>query len=95
MSIKVNGVTTLIKLNAGEDLSSATVKRIYYRKPSGTQSFWAASLDATNQILQYSTTATTDLDEDGEWVLDGYIESPTWNGYSTSIKMQVNAVNQI
>lgn len=54
------------------DLTDATTLRIYYKKPSGTESFWAANLSGT-QKMTYSIQAN-DLDEVGEWRLQAYAD---------------------
>jgi len=48
------------------DISSATTCRIYYTKPSGTSSYWTATLSGTEEMY-YDVTGTDILDEAGAW----------------------------
>lgn len=87
-------VGTKITLDLVEDISSSTVWRIYYKKPSGTTGYWTASREGgTNHIYYVTTTGgdpvTPDLDEAGIWKLQGYIEMPGWTGRSETIEMKV------
>jgi hypothetical protein len=61
------GQTLTVRLSTGISLASATVTRILYKKPSGTKSFWAASVDA--QDLVYETV----IDEEGTWEFQSYV----------------------
>lgn len=57
------------------DISAATTKQIWLRKPDGTTVLEkSASLytDGTDGVMQYST-VTTDLDTAGNWKLQGYV----------------------
>jgi len=54
------------------DLTDASTLRIYYKKPSGTESFWAGSLSGTKSITY--AIQSNDLDESGEWRLQAYAD---------------------
>jgi hypothetical protein len=65
-------VGTQIILDCGSDISSATVRKIKARKPSGALVEWTAAASGSNSITY--TTATNDIDEAGNWQLQAYIE---------------------
>ncbi len=76
-----------LKLNTGVDLSDANVTNIHYKKPSGaTGSFTGASSDTYYVVY---TTAANDIDEDGEWEFQAYVENST-AGYK--LRGQINKV---
>jgi hypothetical protein len=57
------------------DVSSATVKYIYFKKPDGTKIRRTASFntDGSDGIITY-TTILADIDQIGEWQVQGYVE---------------------
>ena len=58
------------------DVSTATVKYIYFQDPSGvkTQKTAAFYTDGTDGKIQYTTIAG-DIDEVGTWMVQGYVET--------------------
>ena len=82
-------IGTVIKIDVGENISSATVRKIKYKKPAtGTIGEWTAAASGTTAIA-YTTTAAADLNEIGTWQLQGYIEMPAWKGHTTKPLMEV------
>lgn len=71
-------VGTVFLINCGTNISTATVKKLLVKKPDGTQVEWIATISGTN-YLQY-TTITNDLDQNGTYYLQSYIEMPSWKG---------------
>jgi hypothetical protein len=73
--VYVNEVRYLIKVDCGEDVTTATAQSISVRKPDGTVVNWSA-LVAEDNFIQHSTEAG-DIDHDGIYrvqsvvVLDG------------------------
>jgi len=67
-----------IKDTAGTaiDVSTATVKYIYFQDPSGNKSQETAAFytDGTDGKIQYTTTAG-DIDLVGTWMVQGYVET--------------------
>jgi len=62
-----------LRLNTGVDISGASVARVDYRKPSGaTGSFTGA---ATGTYYVAYTLQSGDIDEDGEWEFQAYVEN--------------------
>lgn len=62
-----------IIMDAGEDLTDATVIQLKYVKPDGTTGYWSGS----RQSLQYAfyiTQAEDDLDQVGKWLVQLYVE---------------------
>lgn len=55
----------------GHDFSTATTRKIYYKKPSGTVGNWTATLVGSSQ-LRYAIT-DTQLNETGIWTFYAYI----------------------
>ena len=65
------------------DVSTATVKQIKLQKPDGTDVTKTAvfTTDGSDGKIQYVTVAD-DLDQSGEWKIQGYVEMPNWQGHS-------------
>ena len=72
------------------DISSATVKQIKLRAPSGTVLTKDASFttDGTDGKLEY-TCIVSDLDEVGTWQSQVYLEMSGWTGHSDIQRFQV------
>lgn len=75
------------------DLSSATAKAIYYKKPDDTSGSWVASFtsDGTDGKIEYITTSVNDLNQEGIWQIQGYVSMPDFTGRSTISSFEVNA----
>lgn len=59
------------------DVSSATVKKIYFQDSSGNVTSKDAEFytDGSDGIIQY-TAVSGDIDEAGTWRIQGYVEMP-------------------
>jgi len=81
MKIYKGDVGTKIRLNAGCDISLATVLKILYSKPEASKikGEWVAVLEGTDYA--YYITKEGDLDISGDWKIQLYIESIAWTGY--------------
>ena len=82
-----NDIGTIITIDSGEDLSSATVKKIYFKKPDGTLGNWSASVVDTTK-LRYTTEAG-DLNMAGTWQFQIYVELPSWQGRGETESYQI------
>ncbi len=89
--IFVNDIGTSFRLTIKDqdgalvNLSNADVMQITFRRPDGTTFSRTASLYgvAANGVIQY-VTADGDLDQEGRWSLQGYLEMDA-NKWHTSI----------
>lgn len=81
----VGDTGTVITLDCGTDVSSATVRSIEVRKPDGSTTSWAASASGANSVA-FTTLAGT-LDQAGEWWLQAKVTLPTgvWRGESVAL----------
>lgn len=73
-------VGTLILIDVGTDVSTATDRKVKYLKPNGVRGEWDGVLSGTNFITY--TTIAGDLDSIGEWRVQVKIVMPTgsWHG---------------
>ncbi len=71
-------VGTVISLDCGENIATATLMKIKVRKSNGQKVTWDATLDGANAIKY--VTGVGDLDVPGTWHLQAYVEMPTWRG---------------
>ena len=58
-------------LDTNTDLSEASNTRIYYRKPDGTEGYWAADVSGENLVY---TLQSADIAQIGVWRLHSYAE---------------------
>lgn len=89
-TVFVGDVGTVIKLDTGTDLTSATALKIKVKKPNGTEVEWTASQDANNPKVMTYTIQSGDLDQSGTWKLQAYVEFPTWQGRGEWAKLKVS-----
>ena len=87
MAAHVGDIGTEITFDTTEDLSTATVHKILYRKPDGTTGEWAGTVVGTT--LTFTTIVATDLDVAGVWQVQAYCETPTWKRHSDEDKFSV------
>ncbi len=85
--VHLNDIGTLFRLELTDgdiavDISGATTKQIKLKKPDGTVLTKAAvfSTDGTDGKMFYQT-ISGDIDETGEWLIQGYVVlgTGTWN----------------
>ena len=87
--LKVGGVGTEIVLMAGDTLTNLSRALIFYMKPDGvTVGTFTAVADGTENI-KYTTTSVDDLDQEGNWLFEAYVEIDQWKGYGERAKHKV------
>jgi len=74
---------TVYSGNAVKPISTATTKTIKFKKPSGLVVSKAGSFvtDGSDGQYQY-TTVEGDLDEAGDWEIQGYVVLSDWSGHT-------------
>ena len=84
-----NDIGTKIILDAGCNISTATVWKILYDKPgtSRVKGEWDATAEGTDSVAY--VTLVNDLDVVGKWNVQLYIETPTWKGYGEKVSFEV------
>lgn len=87
--IYVGDIGTRIRLDVGEDVSTATSVTIEYKKPSKVEGSWSAAVEVENNTIVYHMTALNELDEAGEWKLQAYVDLGQWKGLSETVNMMV------
>lgn len=93
MSNIYKGQTLLtIKLETGLDISSATVKKINYKKPDGTIGSWTASADGTTK-LSYSITAN-DINQVGIWKMQAFVTIAGKDAYGDTVDVDFKELFQ-
>ena len=73
------------------DISTATTKQLIFTKPSGDQLTKTASFvtDGTDGVIKYLTIAD-DLDEVGNWQLQGYVVIGTYSWHTDIARFKVH-----
>lgn len=79
------------------ELSTALLLRIYYKKPSGSTSYFSALEDTDNEgIIYHDVVNDTDLDESGKWYFWSYVQfSDGRVGYGIPRMVRVNTVGDL
>lgn len=85
--VYINDVGTKIKLYTGQDISSATIVKISYKKPNGDTGEWDGSIEEDEYVV-YIVQAG-DLDQVGIWKLQAYVVLPDWTGRGETVDMEV------
>jgi hypothetical protein len=88
----VNEVGSIIIVNTGVDLTTATATQIRVKKPDGTVAVYDAdvyTISGSPNYLKY-TTLTGDLDQAGKYLVQPYVVFPTWQGYGETSYFIVN-----
>jgi len=63
--------TIRINIDTNIDLSGYATLQIRYQKPDGTTGCWNATICATDNTHMYYDTVIGDLDQVGEWLIQG------------------------
>ena len=81
VTVFLNDIDTRISLNCVEDISSATLVHLKYKKPvTGATGYFVGA--AYNTIYASYITVDDDLDEVGDWIFQPYVElSGGWQGH--------------
>lgn len=79
---------TIITLDCGTDVSSATARSIFVRKPDLTTTTWTAIASGTDSI-SFTTLAGT-LDQSGTWLLQARVTLPSGQWLGETAKLQVH-----
>ena len=74
------------------DISSATVKKIYFKKGNGSKLAKTGSFltNGKDGIIEYIAIAN-DIDIPGRWQMQGRVEMPDGKYYSEIVTFQVNS----
>lgn len=72
------------------DISSATLRQLTFQTPSLSAVTKSAvfTTDGSDGKMQYVSVAD-DLDQIGDWKLQGYIDMPLWRGYTSIGEFEV------
>lgn len=85
--IYVGDIGIAIRLDTKQNVSSASVKKIKYKKPNGDEGEWDATV-VSNTKLQYITESGV-LDKAGSWLLQAYVVLTGWTGLGDTATLTV------
>ncbi len=76
---------TVIVLDCGQNISTATARSIAVRKPDGSSTSWAAVGEGTDSIKHTSLAGT--FDQAGDYQLQAVVTLPsgTWRGETVAL----------
>jgi hypothetical protein len=85
-STLIAGKPIIIRLKTGQDITTATVVRLLYKKPDGSVGFWNAVIE-DGQVVRYDVPAG--VTTEGIWEFRAYVQlpgSPITEGEGLSIR---------
>ena len=95
--LRIGDTNTILRVEllhdgAAVDVSSATVLQVILEKPSSALITKDAAFytDGTDGLF-FAATDATDIDEEGTWSIQAYVEMPTWIGHSGIAKFKVKS----
>jgi hypothetical protein len=83
-------IGTIIAFDVAEDISTATLLKLKYKKPDNSTGFWIA--DPYGLTGMGYITLADDLDVAGRWKVQAYVEMPGWKGHSSAMTFDVDDV---
>ena len=85
---KIGTIGVKFRLNFGESLESATLKRIDFEDPKGNIIQKTGEIHETS-YLECVTNSETDLTREGDWKAAIFVESPYFSGYGGTFMFRV------
>lgn len=85
----IGDVGTEIILDCGTAITTATTRSIVARSPRGVKKTWTATAEGSTSIKY--TTQAGDLDQEGVWRLQAYVDMPGWSGHGDVTLLTVKA----
>lgn len=73
------------------DISGAAAMKILFQAPDGTVTEQTAEFvtDGTDGAMRYVTASASDLDDAGEWLVQGHLTMPSFVGHTSRHRLQV------
>jgi len=89
-NVHMYDVGVKIILNVVTNISTSTLREIKYKKGDGkTYGKWTAVQESVTSISY--TTQANDLDMQGTWKLQSYVECPAWEMYGDEVDLVVSS----
>jgi hypothetical protein len=82
MSLVVGDVGTTISLDVGQDLTAAGSAKMVLMAPGEDPVIKTAT--TSGQLIRY-TTVEGDIEVDGRWVFQGWVDLGAWKGYTRPV----------
>jgi len=86
----VGDVGTIIIIDTGIDISSASVIKINVMDPKRERWEWTAMVDPTNNKFIRYIVKEGDFKHSGFYFLQPYIELPSWKGSGETCRIRIN-----
>ena len=79
-----------IKVDVDFDVSTAGTLELHYIKPDGTYGVFAGTyeLDDTKHTVTYTTLSSNDIDQEGRWIFQAYVEMGSSRFWGTPDKTE-------
>lgn len=83
-------VGTVIRVDMGADISTATAVVLNVLKPDGTEDEWTAEVDVGDSQDIIYTTLADDLDQVGEYLIQPALTFADWEGLGQTVRLVVH-----
>jgi hypothetical protein len=90
--IYIGDIGTIIRIDMGEDISTASGLKLKVQKPNGTEVVWVPIIDASN-YLSY-TTVDKDIDQIGVFKITPQMVLGEWSGSGDTVSFIVYGLYQ-
>ncbi len=87
MSIFVSQTLLTLQLDTGIDITTSTVQKILYQKPTGVKGEFTATVADTTKV-SYNVQAN-DLDQAGTWIMQSFVTLGGVDGYGDKVYITV------
>lgn len=81
-------IGTIFAYVCTEDVSDATLFKLYYIDPANKKGVWEAYLSGTNEI-RHLTTIAEHFNLAGVWTLQPWMQGPNWSGWGTEVTVEI------
>jgi hypothetical protein len=88
--VYVDDLGTLIQLDVGEDINTASTIEIKVKEPDGTEVTWSATESSGDSNVIEHTIVAEDIDQPGSYLLQAHIVLGTWTGVGETAQLQVH-----
>ena len=87
----IGEIGTIIMVKIDDTILGARKSDIYVKKPDDTEHIWSGEVvevPSEGVFIQY-VTQENDLDQAGTYLIQPYVEAPSWAGYTTLTTMTI------
>jgi hypothetical protein len=85
--VYIGDVGTIIDVDCGETISTATGYKFYVKKPDGSEAEWTATIQGTTALKH--TAISGDFNVAGTYYIQPYMTLGSWTGRGNTVELIV------